>query len=223
MSPPRRRWSEAEHALLRDLYPTTPTAELARMFGCSPAQLWRKANRLNLRKTPAYLAEHAGRIKPGSKANAQSFRPGHVAWNKGVPYDAGGNSARHRFSKGHRPQTWVPVGSETFDADGYLKRKVRDDAPRGYSRRNWRYVHALVWEEHHGQIPPGYAVTFRNGDKTDVRIENLELVSRKQMMLRSSVHNLPKPLAQLIQLKGALQRQINKRGGPREKRHRRSA
>lgn len=110
------------------------------------------------------------------------FEKGSKPWNKGTHYVAGGRSAETRFRKGQKPQTWVPVGTEVVDRDGYLKRKVRDDAPPGKSRFNWRFVHVLVWEEHHGPIPDGHAVIFRDGDKANLRIENLALVSRAELL-----------------------------------------
>jgi len=54
-------------------------------------------------------------------------------------------------------------------------------------------------------------VIFRNADHADIRLENLELITRRELMLRNSVHNLPKPLAQAVQLLGALNRQIRRR------------
>jgi hypothetical protein len=42
-------------------------------------------------------------------------------------------------------------------------------------------------------------------------LENLELLSGKEHMSRTTIHNLPKPLAEVIRLKGALKRQIRKK------------
>jgi hypothetical protein len=115
--------------------------------------------------------------------------------------------AATQFTKGARPHTWVPVGTEVVDPDGYRKRKVADDRNVD-SRFNWRYVHVLVWERAHGKVPRGHAIAFRNGNKADLRLDNLELVSRREVMLRNSVHHLPKALADVIQLRGALVRRI---------------
>jgi hypothetical protein len=58
----------------------------------------------------------------------------------------------------------------------------------------------------------GHAVAFKNGDKSDIRIENLECITRSE----SDDHGIRsrtcrKTLASAIQLLGAVQRQINKR------------
>jgi len=105
---------------------------------------------------------------------------------------------------------WVPVGTEVLDVEGYLKRKISDDRTKA-SRFNWRYVHTMTWEAKHGPVPRGCAIAFRNGDKADIREENLELVTRQELMRRNTIHNLPKALAEVIQLRGALVRQIRKR------------
>jgi hypothetical protein len=55
------------------------------------------------------------------------------------------------------------------------------------------------------------ALTFRDGDKTNLSIENLELITRAELMRRNSIHNYGPEIAQLGQLKGALLRQIRRK------------
>ena len=73
----------------------------------------------------------------------------------------------------------------------------------------------MVWEEANGPTPRGYVVVFRPGMRTNVleeiTLDRVELVSRREHMARHTVHRFPEPLRQVIQLKGAVQRQINKR------------
>lgn len=219
----RRFWTPEEDALLAALYPTTPTKELAARLGRPLSAVYQRANDAGMKKLPEYFEQHGARRRKGSPPTRTSFKPGHQAWNKGLRYQPGGSAIASQFKPGHRPCQWVPIGTETRDRDGYLKRKVRDDAAPGMSRRNWKYVHVLTWEEANGPVPPGHAVTFVNGDRTDIRLDNLQLTARRALMKRNSVHNLPKPLAELVQLKGALVRQINRREGKHEKRNRRPA
>ena len=52
----------------------------------------------------------------------------------------------------------------------------------------------------------------RRGPRFRITPDVVECISRRENMLRNSVHTrLPKPLASLVQLRGALQRQINRR------------
>lgn len=41
-------------------------------------------------------------------------------------------------------------------------------------------VHRMVWMKANGAIPEGYEVNHKNGDKSDNRLENLELVTRAE-------------------------------------------
>lgn len=111
-----------------------------------------------------------------------------------------------RFKKGHRPQTWVPIGSKRITKDGILQTKVSDT---GYTPRDWKSVHSLLWEAHNGPVPAGHIVVFRNGNRRDIRIENLELITRVENMRRNSIHNLPEALAETCRTLGVLHRHIH--------------
>jgi hypothetical protein len=150
------------------------------------------------------------------------FQPGQVPANKGLrrPGWAPGRMASTQFKKGSMTgaaqRNYVPIGTERLSKDGYLERKVTDDHP--VPARRWVGVHRIVWEAAHGPIPAGHAVAFREGKRTSVADEitadRLELVSRVELMRRNSYHNnYPKEVAQLIQLKGALNRKINRIAG----------
>jgi hypothetical protein len=173
---------------------------------------------MGLRKAPEYLAsDKSGRLfKGGKRGQATQFKRGQTSWNKGIRYVAGGRSAETRFRKGERngvaARRWVPVGSYRVNGDGYLDRKVTDD---GRGPRDWIGVHRLVWMEANGPIPAGHVVVFRPGRRTtelaQITPDALELVTRRELMARNTLHRYPKPIAQMIQLRGALNRQINRR------------
>lgn len=149
------------------------------------------------------------------------FPKGHVPVNKGLrrPGWGPGRMKSTQFKAGERSgmaaKNWRPVGTILMDADGYQRIKIREAHPgeaHGFGNvRVWPLLQRHVWAEAHGPIPAGYNVCFKDGDKTNCALTNLELVSRRDMMKRNTVHNLPKPLAETIQLLGALNRQIRKR------------
>lgn len=58
---------------------------------------------------------------------------------------------------------------------------------------------------------PGNALTFRDGNKQNTTLDNLQLVSRADLMRRNTRHNLPPELNELIGLRAALVRKINNR------------
>lgn len=57
----------------------------------------------------------------------------------------------------------------------------------GYPRWHWwdssiknnrmKFLHVWVWEQHYGPIPEGHDIHHMNEDRTDYRIENLEMVT----------------------------------------------
>lgn len=213
----KRLWSVFEEAVLCELYPDTPTAELCQLLNRTDRQIYAKAHSLGLKKTAAYLAgPHACRLRRGNSVGKQyRFKPGQKPWNAGRKgWKAGGRSAETRFQpgtvSGKAAELLQPIGAERVTKDGILQRKVREDGP---PQRRWKAVHAMLWEEHHGPVPQGHIVVFKNGNRRDIRLDNLECISRVENMRRNTVHRLPKELAELVQLKGALQRQINKRMG----------
>ena len=62
----RRPWSPADEQLLRELYPDTPTGDLARRLGRTPESIYGHADKLGLRKSEAYLASPAAcRLRRG--------------------------------------------------------------------------------------------------------------------------------------------------------------
>lgn len=207
----RAFWTEDHLALLREHYPMTPAADLAARLGRSTRSIYQMAEKLGLRKAPEFYATPAAQRLNGRRGMGTRFQKGLVPWNKGIHYTAGGRSAETRFKPGHRggiaAAKYQPIGAERVSKDGYLQRKVNDDMP---FQKRWKGVHLIVWEAANGPVPRGHAVVFKNGDKRDIRLENLDLISRRELMARNTVHNLPKELAQVIQLRGALNRKINR-------------
>jgi hypothetical protein len=110
-----------------------------------------------------------------------------------------------QFGKGQMPHNWHPVGHERLTKEGYLQRKMADT---GNTVEDYVEVHRLLWEERHGPIPSGLVLVFKDRNKTNIVLENLELITRRELMARNSIHRLPKELADLIQLNGALKRKL---------------
>jgi hypothetical protein len=211
----RRLWTEAECQLMRELYPDLPAHQVAARLGRNVCQVHSKAKKLGLGKSDAFKTSPAsGRAAPGRtipNSMKHRFQPGLKSWNKGTRYRAGGRSVEHQFKPGQLPHNTVPVGTEVIGVDGYLKRKI-SDSRQSHARFNWKFVHVLVWEEHHGPVPKGHRLSFKNGDKADIRIDNLELVTHVEHMRRNSIHTvLPPELRHVVQLNGALKRKINRR------------
>jgi hypothetical protein len=217
--PPKRFWTTEEEAHLRQHYPTALTADLAKHYGCDSKRVLAKANALGLHKTISLIAETARQRNRERAAtglgNAGMFKPGLQPWNKGVP-GATGTQAGCRatqFKPGTKPHTWVPVGSLRI-CDGQLQRKANDDPGPNHIR--WKPVTRLVWEEANGPVPAGHVVAFKPGRQTTdlalITLDALQLQTRVQMMHRNSLHTqYPPEVRRLVQLRGVLSRQINRK------------
>src|SRR6266571_223899 len=106
----------------------------------------------------------------------------------------------------------LPPGAQAFlDLHGYIDMKIKEGL------RAWRQLHYILWEEAHGPVPKGHCLRFKDGDRLNVELKNLRLISRRQNMARNTIYNLPEPLVKTIMLLGQLNRRI------REKQDRRSA
>lgn len=213
---PRRFWTAEEDAQVRALYPDTPTAELARRLNRRLSSVYQRAQKLGVEKSAAYLASPAAcRLRRGDNVGAASrFPKGHVPANKGLrrPGWGPGRMKQTQFKKGERHgvavRLYKPIGTERISKDGYLERKINEGLPL---QKRWRAVHLLVWEAANGPLPRGHAVVFKNGDKRDIRLDNLELISRGDLMRRNTLHRYPKEIARAYQLIGAVNRKINRK------------
>ena len=193
--------------MVREFYPIMPKAALAMVLNRTTTAVRNMAVVMGVRTSPETLAEYC------------RFKPGHASWNKGRKgWTAGGRSAETRFKRGccngRAGRLVVPVGTYRISSDGYLDRKI--GTTPGNNNLRWKPVHRLVWIEAHGPIPAGHAVVFKQGRRTTelarITLDALELVTRQELMRRNSLWTrMPRPLAEVIQLRGALNRKIRRR------------
>lgn len=218
----RRFWTPEEEAYMRENYADTRTADLAQHLGRPYTAVSQHAIRLGLVKSPEYL--RSTRLQPGQCIGKEhQFRPGHEPANKGLrrPGWAPGRMAETQFKRGSRTgkaaRNWRPIGTVLPDPEGYLRIKVREaeygKEPCGFGNTQvWPLLHRHLWEQAHGPIPEGHLVVFRDGNRSNCVIENLMLMTRAENARRNSMWNtLPRELAEVIQLQGALKRQLRRR------------
>lgn len=189
-----KAWSEKDKAYLRKKYPSEATSKIAAALGRTAVSVYQRAVNLGIAKSPEYIARHCRMQKGVSVGKRFQFPPGHVPANKGLrrPGWAPGRMATTQFKSGERSgvalKLWKPIGTQRISKDGYLEIKVNDGFPL---RRRWRAAHLILWEAEYGPVPESHAVVFRNGNKRDIRLENLELIRRSELMRRNAIHNLP--------------------------------
>jgi hypothetical protein len=214
----KKAWSDEDILRLKLEYADAHTPTLAASMDRPVGTVYQKALSLGLRKSPEYLASPLAGRTDGNRGGQARFKPGHKTWNKGVQGSTGNhpNCKRTQFKKGEMhgsaQHNYVPIGSERISKDGYLERKVNDDHPT--PARRWVGVHRLVWESANGPIPKGHVVCFLPGRRTAIAeritIDGLELVSRADLARRNHPRSKDPEMAKLVQLKGAITRQVNR-------------
>lgn len=123
--------------------------------------------------------------------NLGRFKKGSTPWNKGLNFTAGGRSRETYFKKGQRPLNTQPIGTLGTKSDGYLRIKVSET---GNKRQDWKLVHVQLWESVNGPMPPDHILVFKDKNKSNITIENLELITRSENMRRNSLHRYPPEL-----------------------------
>ncbi len=209
----RSLWAPELLEILDLMYADIHTQELADFLGLPVTRVHAMANARGLRKNPELLAQMArDRLTEGHGALRSQFQKGHRSWNTGRKGFSHPGSKATQFQKGARPHTWQPIGTYRINADSCLERKV-NDLP-GANHVRWHPVTRLVWQEAHGPIPENHLVVFKPGQKTKVleliTVDRLECITRAENARRNHPNSSNPELARLVQLKGAITRQVNR-------------
>lgn len=211
---PRIKWTPEQDRALRERYPHERTEDIARDINIPIAKVYAKASWLGLKKSQEFMASPSSGRTNGRQGIGSRFVKGQRAWNEGQHYQAGGRCAETQFRNGHKLNNEAPLGALRVNRANYLERKtlMTINPPA----RRWVGVHRLVWIEANGPVPDGHVVVFKPGCHSaaleEISLDKVELVTRAELMQRNSYHtNYPKEIAQLIQLRGAVNRKINRR------------
>jgi hypothetical protein len=205
----RSPWTDEQVELLIKHYPDMPMSALIETIGRKMHSIYNKAYSMGLKRSEEYLAsEHACRLRRDftEASMACRFKKGQEPVNKGIKGVYHPGSVATFFPKGHKPDNYKPVGTIREIEDGYFEMKMAE------GMRKWRLLQRVIWERCNRPIPNNHVVIFLDGNKKNLEITNLAVLSRSDNMKRNSYHqNYPKDIQLLIQLKGALNRQINRR------------
>lgn len=214
-------WTPADIELLREHYPDKTASEVADLLGREVSTVHQAAGRYGIKKSDAFYARQtSGRIQRANanpRIKATQFKPGQIPWNAGMKGWSPPGCERTQFKPGTRMgaanNNWVPVGSYRITtADKILQQKTSErPGPASY---RWTPVARLVWEAEHGPIPAGAMVVFKRGMKTsvleEITLDKLDCISRAENARRNHPRNRDPELGRLIQLKGAINRQVNR-------------
>ena len=159
----RRRYTREEIDFLRKNAPGRCYKEIVEMFN-------RKFDfQINAKKLRETLKNH--KISTGLTGR---FEKGITPHNKGKKFPGTGN--RTTFRKGATPHNKMKVGEDTVTTDGYVKTKIAEPDV-------WEFKHKLIWTEVHGPIPEKHSIIFADGNKLNLDIDNLLLVSKAELLM----------------------------------------
>jgi hypothetical protein len=80
------------------------------------------------------------------------------------------------FKPEHKSWNKCPVGTEKISPNGRTWVKVSDP-------NTWKSKHAVIWEKAHGKVPKGCVIIFADRDKSNVSLDNLLMVSKRELVV----------------------------------------
>lgn len=182
----RQFWTNEEIKTLKELYSNNTAKDIAERLNKKEGSVYNKAFVLGLKKDEDFKRETSRQMALKNGSNSR-FKKGLIPFNKGkkieeyLPPEKIEKLKKTSFKKGNIPHNTKYDGYERISKDGYVEVRV---APGKFVLK-----HRLIWEEHFGSIPKGKIIIFKDGDKTNLDISNLEMIDREENAIRNN--NLP--------------------------------
>jgi hypothetical protein len=105
------------------------------------------------------------------------FLPGHIPSSKGLKVSREEiKRTDSMYKPGHIPSTCKPIGAERINGYGYVEIKIADP-------NVWKSKHTVIWEKAYGPVSKGHIIIFADGNKINFELENLLMVSRRQLIV----------------------------------------
>lgn len=167
-------WTKEEKDYLKEITPGKHYKEIQELM----------KNKFNLEFTMNQIKGAICRYKLNTGFTGR-FQKGDIPFNKGksqkdyMSAESIEKTKKTRFKKGQSPINWRPVGSERITKDGYTEIKIAEP-------NVWELKHKVLWEREHGSIPPKHVVIFADGNKENLDINNLMLISREKLLIMNT-------------------------------------
>lgn len=182
-----------EDETIKQLYATCGSKLIAKAVGRSKFWVWRRIKTLGIELSAEEKAERSlnSRIKKGQEPFNKGKQLHEFMSEEGIK-----NSAKTRFKKGNVPYNTKQDGDVRLrrDKSGKLYAYVK------LANSKWQLFHNYLWLQAGRVIPPGHVLSFINGDTLDYRLENLEVISRSELLQRNCINRYPTELRESIQL-----------------------
>jgi len=127
------------------------------------------------------------------------FKNGYKPFNKGTVGLMKANKGS--FKKNHCNENTAPIGTERIRTDGYTY--VKTAMPN-----TWQEKHRLIY----GDIPEGFVVIFKDGNRTNFDPENIEAIPRNESfnLNKNGYSSAPEALKPLIRAVAKIETALQK-------------
>lgn len=202
-----KKWTDDELHYLKSNFPNTYTKDLCNILHKSYTQIAGKAYVLRLKKSPEFLKMELGKQADRLRIDGAKYRfkIGSTPPNKGkpMPEELYKRFAPTMYQKGHEPHNEKHDGAERITKDGYIQIRI--------SKNVYKLKHRVVYEKHHGTIPDDMKIRFKDGNKLNVCIDNLEAISYADNMAQNTIMRFPKEVRQTIRILNKIKKVINEK------------
>jgi hypothetical protein len=183
------------------------TADIAVMINRPIGGVNGKAYNLKIKKSTNYMKAllEIESKKLATAGKQYQFKKGQTSHNKGkkMPAELYEKCKRTMFKPGNKPGNIKKLGAIRKDVDGYTYVKIADG--------DWRLKHRVIYENVNGPVPANHVVIFKDNNMNNFDINNLQMISQKENMLRNTIHQYPEQIQELIKLKNKLKKKINEK------------
>jgi hypothetical protein len=180
-----KKITEADEQFIKDNFLLMPIKHIGNKLNISFGRIMRFLDKNGL--------EIPKEIREKRKLNGV-IKKGNTPFNKGLKQsdymckESINKTKATRFVKGRKPHNTKQAGDivaikDSYNGTYYKYIKIKDN--------HWVLYHRYLWEKVNGSIPKDYILVFKDKNTDNVVIENLELISRSESMLRNSAHNYP--------------------------------
>ena len=135
------------------------------------------------------------------------FKKGNVSPTAGKKGFCFPGSEKGWFKKGHAMNE-QEVGTEHI-REGTIFIKYTDEHKE--ARKNFAPKHRVIWRKYHGEIGKDDVITFKDGNRMNCNIENLEKIDRGLFMTLSKLNYVNEPIELKPTIKSLTELQIKAR------------
>lgn len=201
----RHNFTHNDDDFIKENYPNLNCETIAKVLGVSISSIYNRAAHLKVTKSEAFWkSECSGRTNLIKAGLAFRYHKGHIPQNKGkgMAPEVREKVKHTWFPKGNLPHNIKAEGSERITVDGYCEVRI--------SKSNWKLKHRIVWQAAKGDIPKGFNIVFKDNNRLNCAIENLEIISHSELMGRNTIHRYPEDLQTAFRSLGKLNQKIRK-------------